>query len=139
MSATMMGASFLFGVLLVASLAASASAAFPWCTCSDYAIGSSPYSLSLFSTTTSATNITATFVVNALDTPARPSTCFNILQDNGVEKIELASSISCLRNKLKAQGMTMERLETLNDVELRKAGIVVKSQRDKILANIFSC
>ncbi|KAJ9525549.1 hypothetical protein QJQ45_003094 [Haematococcus lacustris] len=72
--------------------------AFPWCTCSDYAIGSSPYSLSLFSTTTSATNITATFVVNALDTPARPSTCFNILQDNGVEKIELASSISCLRN-----------------------------------------
>ncbi|KAL6752831.1 CheY-like superfamily [Haematococcus lacustris] len=41
--------------------------------------------------------------------------------------------------KLKAQGMTMERLETLNDAELRKAGIVVKSQRDKILANIFSC
>ncbi|GFH32861.1 hypothetical protein HaLaN_32149, partial [Haematococcus lacustris] len=35
--------------------------------------------------------------------------------------------------------MTMERLETLNDAELRKAGIVVKSQRDKILANIFSC
>ncbi|KAL6759671.1 Pherophorin [Haematococcus lacustris] len=69
--------------------------AFPWCTCSDYAIGSSPYSLSLFSTTTSATNITATFVVNALDTPARPSTCFNILQDNGVEKIELASSDVC--------------------------------------------
>ncbi|GFH17552.1 pherophorin [Haematococcus lacustris] len=72
--------------------------AFPWCSCVDYSPSSSPYSLSLVSTVATTDNVTAVFRVNALPLSPSPSICYQTLLNNGIEKIEVASQLACLRN-----------------------------------------
>ncbi|KAJ9505890.1 hypothetical protein QJQ45_017239 [Haematococcus lacustris] len=72
--------------------------AFPWCSCVDYSPSSSPYSLSLVSSVATADNVTAVFRVNALPISPSPSICYQTLLINGIEKIEIASQLACLRN-----------------------------------------
>lgn len=45
-------------------------------------------------------------------------------------------SACCAVQKLADAGVTLEQLRQMDDPALRKAGIVVKSQRDKILAAV---
>lgn len=42
----------------------------------------------------------------------------------------------CASQKLVDSGVTMDQLRAMDDAALRKAGVVVKSQRDKILAAV---
>ncbi|GFH17551.1 pherophorin, partial [Haematococcus lacustris] len=85
-------------LVLLATLVAASRAAFPWCSCVDYSPSSSPYSLSLISTVATADNVTAVFRVNALPLFPSPSICYQTLLNNGIEKIEIASQLACLRN-----------------------------------------
>ncbi|KAJ9504873.1 hypothetical protein QJQ45_030427 [Haematococcus lacustris] len=95
-----MRSTFLLWATIAASLSALANAAFPWCSCADYALSSSPFSLALYDTTSVPGRLSATFIVNLRGlSPPRPSTCYNILQDNGVEKIEIASSEPALATR----------------------------------------
>ncbi|KAJ9534915.1 hypothetical protein QJQ45_029596, partial [Haematococcus lacustris] len=64
----------------------------------DYSPSSSPYSLSLVSTVATTDNVTAVFRVNALPLSPSPSICYQTLLNNGIEKIEVASQLACLRN-----------------------------------------
>ncbi|KAL6747649.1 hypothetical protein V8C86DRAFT_3033591 [Haematococcus lacustris] len=85
-------------LVLLATLVAASRAAFPWCSCVDYSPSSSPYSLSLISTVATTDNVTAVFRVNALPLSSSPSICYQTLLNNGIEKIEIASQLACLRN-----------------------------------------
>ncbi|KAL6754160.1 hypothetical protein V8C86DRAFT_380228 [Haematococcus lacustris] len=83
---------------LFVTMVTTSRAAFPWCSCVDYSPSSSPYSLSLMSTVATADNVTAVFSVDALPVSPSPSICYQTLLNSGVEKIEIASQLACLRN-----------------------------------------
>ncbi|KAJ9534703.1 hypothetical protein QJQ45_013054 [Haematococcus lacustris] len=85
-------------LVVLVTLVTTSRAAFPWCSCVDYSPSSSPYFLSLISTVATADNVTAVFRVDALPVPPSPSICYQTLLNNGIEKIEIASQLACLRN-----------------------------------------
>ena len=92
-------------VLAASTLAVSLTAAatvstslFPYTRCLDYRATSSPYFLQVLSTSGNATMSSTTFVLRHVNTPplGTPSTCYTVLERDGVDKILVDTKLECM-------------------------------------------
>lgn len=72
---------------------------FPFCNCVDYRSSSSPWYLSITSFQESAAGVSVTFQFkNVTSAPTTPSTCFQFLAANGVQKLQIDTFTGCNDN-----------------------------------------